>query len=78
MHFDAQDSPRERENLLCKLPEQSILGGVGEHQDNVNVTWSQSDQVTGVGDVCKLRHLHKVLLWRTAAQTTGNNRGEHC
>lgn len=61
-----QDLPREREDLLGKLPEQGILGGVCEHQYNIDVARHQLDQVTGVGYVCQLRHLHKVLLRRTA------------
>lgn len=59
-------SPRERENLLSKFPEQGILGGVGEHQYDIDMARPQLHQVTGVRDVCQLCHLHKVLLGRTA------------
>lgn len=62
------DLPRERKHLFGKFPEQGRLRGVGEHQHNVDVSWSQLDQVTGVRDVRQLRHFHKVLLWRTAAR----------
>lgn len=59
-------SPRERKNLFGKFPEQGRLGGVGEHQHHIDVSWSQLDQVAGVRDIRQLSHLHKVLLWRTA------------
>lgn len=61
------DSPRERKDLFGKFPEQGGLGGVGEHQHNVDVARPEFDQVAGVRDVCQLCHFHKVLLWRSAA-----------
>ena len=61
--------PRERENLLGKFPEQGFVGGVGEHQYNVDVSRPQLDKVTDVGDVRQLRDLYKVLLRRTTAWT---------
>lgn len=61
-------SPGKRKDLLGKFPEQGRLGGVGEHQHHVDVARTQLDQVAGVGDVRQLRHLHKVLPRRTAAE----------
>jgi len=46
------DLPGERKNLLGIFPEQSVLGGIGEHQHNIDVTRSQLDKVTGVCNVC--------------------------
>lgn len=68
MFVGCSDLPRERKHLFGKFPEQGRLRGVGEHQHNVDVSRSQLDQVTGVRDVCQLRHFHKVFFWRTAAR----------
>lgn len=59
--------PGKRKDLFGKFPEQGRLRGVGEHQHHVDVTWTQFDQVAGVRDVRQLRHFHKVLPRRTAA-----------
>ena len=64
-----QASPREGEHLLGVLLEQGVLGGVGEHQHHIDVAGPQLHQVTTVGDVSQLRHLHKVLLWGTTGKT---------
>lgn len=62
------DLPRERKNLFGIFSEQGRLRGVGQHQDDVDVSRSELDQVAGVGDVRQLGHFHKVFLRRTAAQ----------
>lgn len=64
--------PGERKNLFGKFSEQGCLRGVGQHQDDVDVSWSELDQVAGVGDVRQLGHFHKVFLRRTAAQQMRN------
>lgn len=69
------DLPRERKDLFGKFPEQSILGGVGEHQDDVDVARPQLDQVADVGYVGQLSHLHKVLLRRPATWTSDEEGG---
>lgn len=66
------DLPGERKNLFGKFSEQGRLRGVGQHQDDVDVSRSELDQVAGVGDVRQLGHFHKVFLWRTAAQQMRN------
>lgn len=68
MFVGCSDLPRERKHLFGKFPEQGRFRGVGEHQHNVDVSRSQLNQVTGVGDVRQLRHFHKVFFWRTAAR----------
>lgn len=65
-------SPGKRKDLFGKLPEQGRLGGVGEHQHHVDVTRPQLDQVAGVRDVRQLRHFHKVLPGRTAADQSSD------
>lgn len=74
MFLQCRDLPRERKNLFGKFPEQGSLGGVGEHQHNIDVARSELHQVAGVRDVCQLCHFHKVLLRRTAAWTDEKDR----
>lgn len=72
MQMRACDLPGERKNLFGKFSEQGCLRGVGQNQDNVDVSRSELDQVAGVGDVRELSHFHKVFLGRTAAQQMRN------
>lgn len=66
------DLPGERKNLFGKFSEQGRLRGIGQHQDDVDVSRPELDQVACVGDVCQLGHFHKVFLRRTAAQQMRN------
>lgn len=72
MQMRSCDLPGERKNLFGKFSEQGRLRGVGQHQDDVDVSRSELDQVAGVGDVRQLGHFHKVFLGRTAAQQMRN------
>lgn len=72
MQMCSSDLPGERKNLFGKFSEQGRLRGVGQHQDDVDVSRSELDQVAGVGDVRQLGHFHKVFPRRTAAQQMRN------
>lgn len=72
MQMHSCDLPGERKHLFGKFPEQGRLRGIGQHQDHVDVSRSELDQVAGVGDVRQLGHFHKVFLRRTAAQQMSN------
>lgn len=72
MQMRSWDLPGERKNLFGKFSEQGRLRGVGQHQDDVDVSRSELDQVAGVGHIRQLRHFHKVFLRRTAAQQMRN------
>lgn len=75
LQYERRDLPRERENLLGKFPEQGILGGIGDHQYNIDMARSQLDQVTDVCDVRQFCHFHKVLLGRTTVRAN-NKEGQ--
>lgn len=60
-------SPCEGIDLFGELAEEDVLGGVGQNQHDVHVSWPQLRQVAHVGDVGQLRHLHKVLPGRPTA-----------